>query len=69
MLMHPSLDVRRLLGRLEAPIFGFCAAGITSEYPVLRHAKNLESVLTYEGTCEIHTLSDGAALTGLPALR
>ncbi|MGI8459781.1 MAG: acyl-CoA dehydrogenase family protein [Propionibacteriaceae bacterium] len=40
------------------------AAGITTEYPVLRHANNLESVLTYEGTSEVHQLIIGAALTG-----
>jgi glutaryl-CoA dehydrogenase len=43
------------------------ANGITLEYPVLRHAANLESVLTYEGTSEIHTLVVGKALTGLDA--
>jgi len=43
--------------------------GITLEYPVLRHANNLESVLTYEGTSEIHTLVIGQALTGLSAFR
>ncbi len=45
------------------------ASGITLEYPVLRHANNLESVLTYEGTSEIHALVVGQALTGLPAYR
>lgn len=43
------------------------ASGITLEYPVIRHANNLESVLTYEGTSEIHTLILGEALTGLRA--
>nr|WP_055509369.1 acyl-CoA dehydrogenase family protein [Nonomuraea pusilla] len=43
--------------------------GITLEYPVIRHMNNLESVLTYEGTQEIHTLVLGEALTGLPAYR
>jgi glutaryl-CoA dehydrogenase len=43
------------------------ANGITLEYPVFRHAANLESVLTYEGTSEIHTLVVGKALTGLDA--
>lgn len=42
-------------------------SGITLEYPVLRHANNLESVLTYEGTSEMHTLIIGQALTGLAA--
>ena len=40
------------------------ANGITLEYPVIRHMNNLESVLTYEGTSEIHTLILGAAITG-----
>src|SRR5204862_3720881 len=40
------------------------ASGITAEYPVSRHMNNLESVLTYEGTSEIHTLVIGQALTG-----
>jgi glutaryl-CoA dehydrogenase len=45
------------------------ANGISLEYPVLRHANNLESVLTYEGTSEVHTLVVGQALTGLDAFR
>ena len=45
------------------------ANGITLEYPVIRHANNLESVLTYEGTEEIHALALGQALTGLSAYR
>ena len=45
------------------------AAGITLEYPVMRHANNLESVLTYEGTSEVHQLVIGQALTGHPAFR
>jgi glutaryl-CoA dehydrogenase len=43
--------------------------GITLEYPVIRHMNNLESVLTYEGTDEMHTLVVGQALTGIPAFR
>lgn len=45
------------------------ANGITLEYPVIRHANNLESVLTYEGTEEIHALALGHAITGIPAYR
>ncbi|MDX6337057.1 MAG: glutaryl-CoA dehydrogenase [Streptosporangiaceae bacterium] len=45
------------------------ANGITLEYPVIRHANNLESVLTYEGTEEIHALTLGQVLTGIPAYR
>ena len=43
--------------------------GITLDYPVIRHANNLESVLTYEGTNEVHTLVLGKALTGIQAFR
>lgn len=43
--------------------------GVTLEYPILRHANNLESVLTYEGTSEIHLLTIGRALTGIQAFR
>ncbi|MFF5233713.1 acyl-CoA dehydrogenase family protein [Dactylosporangium sp. NPDC000521] len=45
------------------------AAGITHEFPIMRHANNLESVLTYEGTTEIHQLMIGQALTGHKAFR
>ncbi len=45
------------------------AAGITLEYPLMRHANNLESVLTYEGTSEVHQLIIGQAVTGLAAFR
>jgi glutaryl-CoA dehydrogenase len=44
-------------------------SGITTEYPVLRHAVNLETVYTYEGTHEVHTLVLGQELTGLDAFR
>lgn len=45
------------------------ANGMTGEYPVMRHAANLESVYTYEGTNEIHTLVLGQAITGIGAFR
>jgi glutaryl-CoA dehydrogenase len=45
------------------------ANGISLEYPVMRHVTNLESVLTYEGTVEMHQLVLGKALTGLDAFR
>jgi glutaryl-CoA dehydrogenase len=45
------------------------ANGVTLEYPVIRHMNNLESVLTYEGTHEVHTLVVGNALTGTSAFR
>ena len=43
------------------------ASGITLDYPIIRHMSNLESVYTYEGTAEVHTLIIGSALTGLRA--
>jgi glutaryl-CoA dehydrogenase len=43
------------------------ASGVTLEYPIIRHMNNLESVLTYEGTSEIHTLILGQAITGIAA--
>ncbi len=45
------------------------ANGITLEYPVIRHMNNLESVVTYEGTAEVHTLVLGQAITGHAAYR
>jgi glutaryl-CoA dehydrogenase len=44
-------------------------SGITTEYSVLRHAVNLETVYTYEGTHEVHTLVIGSQLTGIDAFR
>jgi glutaryl-CoA dehydrogenase len=43
--------------------------GVTLDYPVMRHMNNLESVRTYEGTDEVHTLVLGNAITGIPAFR
>src|SRR4030095_7170508 len=53
------------IARTSRGILG--ANGITLEYPIMRHMTNLESVITYEGTEEIHTLVIGEALTGLRA--
>jgi glutaryl-CoA dehydrogenase len=53
------------IARTSRGILG--ANGITLEYPIMRHMTNLESVLTYEGTEEIHTLVVGAELTGIRA--
>lgn len=57
--LHIAREARSALG----------ANGITLEYPVIRHMNNLESVYTYEGTNEIHTLILGQAITGLPAFK
>ncbi|GAA3174891.1 acyl-CoA dehydrogenase family protein [Nonomuraea roseoviolacea] len=59
--VREALDIARTCRTLLG------ASGVTLEYPVIRHAVNLESVLTYEGTSEIHALVVGKALTGLPA--
>ncbi|HEY7751751.1 MAG TPA: acyl-CoA dehydrogenase family protein, partial [Ignavibacteriaceae bacterium] len=53
------------IARMSREIFG--ANGILDEYPVMRHAANLESVKTYEGTHEMHTLIIGEQITGLSA--
>jgi glutaryl-CoA dehydrogenase len=53
------------IARISREIFG--ANGILDEYPVMRHSANLESVKTYEGTHEMHTLIIGEDITGLPA--
>jgi glutaryl-CoA dehydrogenase len=51
--------------RISRDILG--ANGITDDYPIMRHMMNLESVNTYEGTHDIHTLILGHYLTGIPA--
>ncbi|MFA1537962.1 acyl-CoA dehydrogenase family protein [Actinomadura monticuli] len=61
--VRAALDV----ARQARTILG--ANGITLEYPVIRHMNNLESVLTYEGTQEVHLLTLGKAVTGLDAFR
>jgi glutaryl-CoA dehydrogenase len=53
------------IARIAREIHG--ANGILDEYPVMRHAANLESVKTYEGTHEMHTLILGEDITGIPA--
>jgi glutaryl-CoA dehydrogenase len=62
-----NVDAALRVARTARTVLG--ANGITLEYPVLRHANNLESVLTYEGTAEVHALTIGAALTGISAFR
>jgi glutaryl-CoA dehydrogenase len=61
--VNAALDV----ARTARQVLG--ANGVTLEYPVIRHMNNLESVVTYEGTADIHTLVVGQALTGLSAFR
>ncbi len=60
-----NVDMALTVARLARDILG--AGGITDEYPVMRHMNNLESVKTYEGTHDIHTLILGEAITGFAA--
>jgi glutaryl-CoA dehydrogenase len=62
---HHNVSTALEVARSARTVLG--ANGVTGEYPVMRHANNLESVLTYEGTHEMHTLVIGEALTGIPA--
>lgn len=62
-------NVREAIGIARTCRTILAASGITLDCPVMRHANNLESVLTYEGTSEMHTLTVGQALTGLSAFR
>ncbi len=61
--VNDALDV----ARTARQVLG--ANGITLEYPVIRHMVNLESVVTYEGTADVHSLVVGGALTGIQAFR
>lgn len=60
-----NVSIARDIARVGREILG--ASGITDEYACMRHMCNLESVYTYEGTHDIHTLIIGQALTGIPA--
>ncbi len=62
-----NVEIALEIARKAREIHG--ANGILDEYPVMRHAANLESVKTYEGTHEIHTLILGEDITGVPAYR
>ncbi len=57
MALNIARETRQILG----------AMGITSDFPMMRHMMNLESVITYEGTHDVHLLITGAEVTGIPA--
>ena len=59
MALHIAREARQILG----------AMGITGEYSIMRHMMNLESVITYEGTHDIHLLITGMDITGIPAFK
>ncbi|HPI18962.1 MAG TPA: acyl-CoA dehydrogenase family protein [Candidatus Kapabacteria bacterium] len=60
-----NVDIALTAARIAREIHG--ANGILGEYPIMRHSANLESVKTYEGTHDIHTLILGEDITGIPA--
>ncbi len=62
-----NVDAALAVARTARQVLG--ANGVTLEYPVIRHMNNLESVVTYEGTADIHALVVGDALTGIGAFR
>jgi glutaryl-CoA dehydrogenase len=62
-----NVDAALRVARTARQVLG--ANGITLEYPVIRHMNNLESVVTYEGTADVHALVVGGALTGIQAFR
>ncbi len=74
-LKHPQVSlikrnnvwVARECAKLAREILG--ANGVTSDYPIMRHMMNIESVYTYEGTHEMHTLILGHEITGLQAFK
>ena len=59
--VHMTLEIAREARQIHG------AMGITGEYPIMRHMMNLESVITYEGTHDIHLLILGNHITGIPA--
>jgi glutaryl-CoA dehydrogenase len=62
-----NVGVALEIARLARDVLG--ANGIVNEYPVIRHMLNLETVNTYEGTYDMHTLIVGRDITGLDAIR
>jgi glutaryl-CoA dehydrogenase len=62
-----NVDAALRVARSARQVLG--ANGVTLEYPVIRHMNNLESVVTYEGTADVHALVVGGALTGIQAFR
>lgn len=61
-----NVAIARDIARSAREILG--ANGITDDYPIMRHIMNLESVYTYEGTHEMHTLIIGKEITGFDAI-
>ena len=67
MAKRNNVDMAIKIAREARQVLG--GMGITGEYSIMRHMMNLESVITYEGTHDIHLLITGADITGLPAFQ
>jgi glutaryl-CoA dehydrogenase len=67
MAKRNNVDMAIKIAREARQILG--AMGITGEYPIMRHMMNLESVITYEGTHDIHLLITGFDITGISAFQ
>lgn len=67
MAKRNNCEIALTIARMAREVLG--ANGILDEYPIMRHANNLESVKTYEGTHEMHTLIIGEDITGIPSFR
>lgn len=67
MAKRNNVDMALTIAREARQIHG--GMGITGDYPIMRHMMNLESVITYEGTHDIHLLITGMDVTGIPAFR
>ncbi|RKR14440.1 glutaryl-CoA dehydrogenase [Maribacter vaceletii] len=67
MAKRNNVDMALKIAREARQVLG--AMGISGEYSIMRHMMNLESVITYEGTHDIHLLITGADITGLPAFK
>ena len=65
MAKRNNVEMAIKIARKSRQILG--GMGITSEYPIMRHMMNLESVITYEGTHDIHLLITGKDITGISA--
>ena len=67
MIKRNNVEIARECAKIAGGILG--GNGITSDYPIMRHMMNIESVYTYEGTHEMHTLILGHDITGIPAFK
>ena len=67
MAKRNNVEIALNIAREMRQVLG--AMGITNDFPMMRHMMNLESVITYEGTHDVHLLITGHEITGLPAYK